>query len=52
MAYTQGKPPIAESTDQLRARIPGWGADLNPKDRPAVPKEMRVTALPRSRRMP
>jgi hypothetical protein len=39
MAYTQGKPPLAESPDQLRARIPGWGADLNPKDRPAVPKE-------------
>jgi len=22
----------------LRARIPGWGADLDPKDRPSVPK--------------
>ena len=39
MAYTQQKPPIAETSDQLRARIPGWGADLDPKDRPAVPKE-------------
>ena len=38
MAYTPEKPPIAESTDQLRARIPGWGVDLDPKDRPSVPK--------------
>jgi hypothetical protein len=38
MTYTSEKPPIAESSDQLRARIPGWGADLDPKDRPAVPK--------------
>jgi hypothetical protein len=39
MAYTQQRPPVAESTDQLRARIPGWGSDLDPRDRPAVPKE-------------
>ena len=39
MPYTSEKPPLAESTDQLRARIPGWGVDLNPKDRPSVPKE-------------
>ena len=39
MAYTADKPPLAESSDQLRARIPGWGADLDPKDRPAVPRE-------------
>jgi hypothetical protein len=38
MAYTPQKPPIAEQADQLRARIPGWGADLDPKDRPSVPK--------------
>ena len=38
MAYTAHKPPIAESPDQLRARIPGWGVDLDPKDRPSVPK--------------
>jgi hypothetical protein len=25
MAYAAQKPPIAESSDQLRARIPGWG---------------------------
>jgi hypothetical protein len=39
MAYTAERPPNAESTEELRARIPGWGADLDPKDRPAVPKE-------------
>jgi hypothetical protein len=39
MAYTQRKPPTAETSEQLRARIPGWGADLDPHDRPAVPRE-------------
>jgi hypothetical protein len=38
MVYTPDKPPLAESPEQLRARIPGWGADLDPKDRPSVPK--------------
>ncbi len=38
MAYTSDRPPLTESSDQLRARIPGWGADLDPKDRPSVPK--------------
>src|SRR5690606_2743381 len=38
MPYTPDKPPLAESSAQLRARIPGWGADLNPEDRPAVPR--------------
>ncbi|MEA3216785.1 MAG: hypothetical protein QOJ19_2941, partial [Acidimicrobiia bacterium] len=39
MTYTAEKPPIAESSEVLRARIPGWGADLDPKNRPSVPKE-------------
>jgi hypothetical protein len=39
MAYTADKPTQAESSDQLRARIPGWGVDLDPKDRPSVPRE-------------
>ncbi len=39
MAYTAAKPPLAESSDELRARIPGWGVDLDPKDRPSVPRE-------------
>jgi hypothetical protein len=36
-AYTAEHPPIPD-TDALRARIPGWGADLDPADRPSVPK--------------
>ena len=38
MTYTADKPPIAESPDELRARIPGWGVDLDPRDRPSHPK--------------
>ncbi|MBO0679792.1 hypothetical protein JRC04_27320 [Mycolicibacterium sp. S2-37] len=37
MTYTADHPPVP-SSDELRARIPGWGADLDPADRPAVPK--------------
>ena len=40
MAYTREKPRIARSTDELRSTIPGWGADLNPADRPSFPKEV------------
>lgn len=39
MAYTAEKPPVAASSDELRTRIPGWGVDLDPKDRPSVPRE-------------
>jgi hypothetical protein len=35
--YTPLKPPVPESSDELRARIPGWGVDLDPRDRPSVP---------------
>ncbi len=38
MAYTPQKPPLAEPIEKLRERIPGWGVDLDPKDRPSVPK--------------
>lgn len=38
MTYTKDKPPLPETTEQLRARIPGWGVDLDPADRPSVPK--------------
>jgi hypothetical protein len=37
--YTPDKPKLSRSSDQLRASIPGWGADLDPADRPAVPRE-------------
>jgi hypothetical protein len=39
MPYTAQKPRLAPSSDELRARIPGWGVDLDPKDRPSVPRE-------------
>jgi hypothetical protein len=37
--YISGKPAPRESAEQLRARIPGWGADLDPADRPSFPRE-------------
>jgi hypothetical protein len=36
--YTPDKPPLPETPEQLRARIPGWGTDLDPADRPSVPR--------------
>jgi hypothetical protein len=39
MTYTADKPELPETSDELRARIPGWGVDLDPADRPAVPRE-------------
>ena len=39
MAYTAKRPANATSSEELRARIPGWGADLDPNDRPSVPRE-------------
>ena len=39
MAYTADKPRLTPPTSELREKIPGWGVDLDPKDRPAVPKE-------------
>lgn len=37
--YTAGKSPARESAEALRARIPGWGVDLDPADRPSFPRE-------------
>lgn len=39
MAYTAEKPRIARPVEELRQNVQGWGVDLDPKDRPAVPKE-------------
>lgn len=39
MPYTSDKPGWVPDPDALRARIPGWGVDANPADRPAVPRE-------------
>ena len=36
--YIPERPPLAESSEELRARIPGWGVDLDPADRPSVPR--------------
>jgi len=38
VTYTAAKPALPETPDQLRARIPGWGVDLDPADRPSSPK--------------
>jgi len=40
MAYTADKPTPAFSSEELRQRIPGWGADLDPANRPSYPKEI------------
>jgi hypothetical protein len=37
-AYTAQPAPRRETSEQLRARIPGWGVDLDPADRPSHPK--------------
>ena len=39
MPYTAVKPSRDRSSDELRASIPGWGADLDPAVRPSVPRE-------------
>ena len=39
MPYTTEKPRNARSSEELRSTIHGWGVDLDPLDRPAVPKE-------------
>lgn len=38
IAYVPDRPRMRETPEQLRARIPGWGADLDPADRPSHPK--------------
>ncbi|MCZ2826321.1 MULTISPECIES: hypothetical protein [unclassified Modestobacter] len=37
-AYVRDKRTAPPSREELRARIPGWGADLDPADRPSHPK--------------
>ncbi len=39
MPYTADRPVQAPASEELRARIPGWGADLDPAQRPSVPRE-------------
>jgi hypothetical protein len=37
--YTAEKPNHTPSAEHLRSNIVGWGVDLDPENRPAVPKE-------------
>ncbi|MGY1841503.1 MULTISPECIES: hypothetical protein [unclassified Modestobacter] len=37
-AYVRDKRTPPPSREELRARIPGWGVDLDPADRPSSPK--------------
>ena len=39
MAYTREKPRLTPPVEELRRTIPGWGVDLDPTNRPSVPKE-------------
>ncbi|WP_420367772.1 hypothetical protein [Curtobacterium sp. L1-20] len=39
--YIADPPRRVPSADELRARIPGWGSDLDLADRPSVPKLSR-----------
>ncbi|WP_309105687.1 hypothetical protein [Arthrobacter sp.] len=39
MPYLAAKPGQGRSSKELRATILGWGVDLDPLDRPAVPRE-------------
>jgi hypothetical protein len=37
-AYVRDKRTPPPTREELRARIPGWGADLDPADRPSYPR--------------
>jgi hypothetical protein len=42
IAYVADGPrKTTPSAEELRARVPGWGADLDPADRPSLPKLRR-----------
>ena len=38
IAYVPDRSTPRETSEQLRARIPGWGVDLDPADRPSHPR--------------
>ena len=40
------------SSKVLKAQVPGWGADLDPADRPAYPKERQPPRLPEHAQRP
>jgi hypothetical protein len=37
--YAGKKPALPEPIESLRQRIPGWGSDLDPANRPSFPRE-------------
>ena len=39
LAYNGTQQRTRETREQLKQRIPGWGVDLDPADRPSVPQE-------------
>jgi hypothetical protein len=39
VAYTREKPRLVPDSEELRRTIRGWGADLDPANRPSVPQE-------------
>jgi hypothetical protein len=39
LAYNATQQRTRETREQLKQRIPGWGVDLDPADRPSVPQE-------------
>ncbi|MFC7403337.1 hypothetical protein [Citricoccus sp. GCM10030269] len=39
--YVADRPSGHRTSEQLQAEIPGWGVDLDPADRPSVPREQR-----------
>ena len=41
MPYVADRAKDVPSADELRARIPGWGSDLDLADRPSIPKLSR-----------
>jgi hypothetical protein len=40
--YPPEKSQPRETSEELKARIPGWGADLDPADRPSFPREQAL----------
>jgi hypothetical protein len=38
MPYSAERPMTPPSRDELRSKVPGWGVDLDPENRPAFPK--------------
>jgi hypothetical protein len=42
MPYTASTHRQPTPRDELRARIPGWGVDIDPADRPSVPREKHL----------